>query len=93
MRHSLRLLRRAPGFAIAVIVILGLGIGANSALFTALDRTMNRPLPYANPDGLVMLWEDFSVCMANCQIGLNAVVFEALIPLPGCATSLSYSFI
>lgn len=60
MRHSLRLLRRAPGFAIAVIAILGLGIGANSALFTALDRTVNRPLPYSNPDGLFMLWEDFS---------------------------------
>ncbi len=60
MCYSLRLLRRAPGFAIAVMVILGLGIGANSALFTALDRTVNRPLPYANSDGLVMLWEDFS---------------------------------
>ena len=31
--------------------------------------------------------------MANCQIGLNAVVCEVLIPLPGCATSSSYSFI
>jgi hypothetical protein len=31
--------------------------------------------------------------MANCQIGLSAVVFEVLIPLPECATSLSYSFI
>jgi hypothetical protein len=33
------------------------------------------------------------VSMANCQIGLSAVVFEVLIPLPECATSLSYSFI
>lgn len=60
MRHSLRLLRRAPGFAVTVIVILGLGIGATSALFSALDRTVIRPLPYANPDRLVSLWEDFS---------------------------------
>jgi hypothetical protein len=60
IRHSLRVLRRAPGFALAVIVILALGIGANSALFTALDQTVIRPLPYANPDRLVMLWEDFS---------------------------------
>lgn len=60
VRHSFRLLRRAPGFALAVIVILALGIGANSALFTALDQTVIRPLPYAHPDRLVMLWEDFS---------------------------------
>jgi putative ABC transport system permease protein len=59
-RHSLRLLRRAPGFALAVILILGLGIGANSALFTALDHALIRPLPYANPDRLMVLWEDFS---------------------------------
>src|SRR5215469_2142647 len=60
VRHSLRLLHRSPGFAAAVIVILALGIGANSALFTALDRTVIRPLPYANPDRLTVLWEDFS---------------------------------
>src|SRR5215469_8643965 len=66
-RHSLRLLRRAPGFAAAVILILALGIGANSALFSALDRTVIRPLPYANPDRLMMLWEDFSVFGAPKQ--------------------------
>jgi putative ABC transport system permease protein len=60
IRHSLRLLRRAPGFALAVIVILGIGIGTNSALFSALDHIVIRPLPYANPDRLAMLWEDFS---------------------------------
>lgn len=60
VRHSLRLLRRAPGFAAAVILILALGIGANSALFTALDRTVIRPLPYPHADRLVMLWEDWS---------------------------------
>jgi len=60
VRHSLRLLRKAPGFAIAVIFILALGIGANSALFTVIDRTVIRPLPYANPDRLMMVWEDFS---------------------------------
>ena len=37
--------------------------------------------------------ENCRVSMANCQIGLSAVVFEVLIPLPECATSLSYSFI
>src|SRR5262249_14863011 len=65
--YSLRLLRRAPGFALAVILILALGIGANSALFTALDRTLIRPLPYASPDRLMMLWEDFSAFGAPKQ--------------------------
>lgn len=59
-RYSIRLLSRAPGFALAVILILALGIGANTALFTALDGTVIRPLPYADPDRLMMLWEDFS---------------------------------
>jgi predicted permease len=60
LKYSLRLLLRAPGFATAVIVILALGIGANAALFTALDRTVIRPLPFADPDRLATLWEDFS---------------------------------
>src|SRR5262252_9207795 len=67
VRHSLRLLRKAPGFAAAVIVILALGIGANSALFTVIDRTVIRPLPYANPDRLMMVWEDFSAFGAPKQ--------------------------
>src|SRR5579871_442362 len=60
LRYAVRRLIAAPGFSIATIVILALGIGANSALFTAIDRTMLRPLPFSNPDRLVALWEDFS---------------------------------
>ena len=60
LRYAIRLLARAPGFTIAVIVVLALGIGANSAIFTALDRTVIRPLPYMDPDRLVTIWEDFT---------------------------------
>jgi putative ABC transport system permease protein len=60
LRYALRLLSRAPGFTLAVVVVLALGIGANSAIFTVLDKTVIRPLPYADPDRLAMLWEDFS---------------------------------
>jgi predicted permease len=60
IRYAVRLFARAPGFALAVVVVLALGIGSNSAIFTILDRTMIRPLPYADPDRLAMLWEDFS---------------------------------
>ena len=60
LRYSVRILIKAPGFALAVIAVLALGIGANSAIFSVLDKTVIRPLPYADPDRLVMLWEDFS---------------------------------
>ena len=45
--------RRRPAFALAAILVLGLGLGASSALFAALDRALFRPLPYADPDRLV----------------------------------------
>jgi len=46
-----------------------------------------------SPRGLGGGIPDLYLSVANSQIGLSAVVFEVLIPLPGCATSLSYSFI
>ena len=48
-----RLWRRRPAFALAAILVLGLGLGASTALFAALDRVLFRPLPYADPDRLV----------------------------------------
>src|SRR4030095_16791025 len=45
--------RRRPAFAVAAILVLGLGLGASTALFAALDRVLFRPLPYADPDRLV----------------------------------------
>ena len=60
VRYSIRILIKSPAFALAVILVLALGIGANSAIFSVLDKTVIRPLPYADPDRLTMLWEDFS---------------------------------
>src|SRR5687767_4694355 len=45
--------RRRPAFALAAILVLGLGLGASTALFAALDRVLFRPLPYADPDRVV----------------------------------------
>ncbi len=56
LRHSLRLLRRSPGFTLVAVLLLALGIGANTAIFTLLDRLMLRPLPVKDPDQLVMIW-------------------------------------
>ena len=60
LRLAVRLLTRSPGFTVAVVVVMALGIGANSAIFTALDQTVIRPLPYRDPRRLAMVWEDFS---------------------------------
>jgi predicted permease len=58
LRYGARLLRRAPGFAVTAIVIVALGVGATTAAFTVLDHVLLRPLPYANSDQLVLLFQN-----------------------------------
>jgi putative ABC transport system permease protein len=57
LRYAVRTLRRSPALAAAAVVTLALAIGANTAIFSAVSAVMLRPLPFANPDRLVMLWE------------------------------------
>ena len=57
IRLALRSLARTPGFTAVVVLTLALAIGANSAIFTVIDSVLLRPLPYASPERLVMLWE------------------------------------
>lgn len=56
-RYAVRLLLRTPGFAAAAVAALGLGAGAAIGVFTLLQAVVLRPLPYAEPDRLVRLWE------------------------------------
>jgi len=56
LRHALRLLRRSPAFTVVTVLLLALGIGANTAIFTLLDQLMLRLLPVKDPEQLVMIW-------------------------------------
>lgn len=56
---ALRQMRRQPGFAISVVLILGLAIGATTTAFSALEALILRPFPYRQPSRLVKLWDDY----------------------------------
>jgi putative ABC transport system permease protein len=57
LTFSLRQLRRAPGFTLVAAATLALGVGANSAIFALVDATLLRPLPFPDPDRLVVVSE------------------------------------
>jgi putative ABC transport system permease protein len=62
---SARSLLRAPGFTLAAVLTLALGIGANTAIFSVADAVLLRPLPYPDSNRLVMVWNRLT------KLGLN----------------------
>ena len=70
---TLRRLAKAPGFAATILLTLAIGIGANTAVFSVINRVLLRPLPYPDSDRLIALWLDAPGAggLANFSSGLQ----------------------
>jgi putative ABC transport system permease protein len=58
LRYAARTLRLSPGFTLAAVVTLAIGIGANTAIFSAVDGVLLKPLPFSQPDRIVSLFQN-----------------------------------
>ena len=57
IRYGMRMILKSPSLSLVAIVALALGIGANTAIFSVVNAVLLRPLPFANADQLMMVWE------------------------------------
>jgi putative ABC transport system permease protein len=95
VRSGLRLLTRAPGFAVAAILMLGLGVGSSTAIFAIVDRVLLQPLPFRDSSRIVTLSEltasgrQIPVALPNYRIWVDrAKSFEALAAIQGGSTTI-----
>jgi len=76
LKQALRSLARAPGFVAVVVLILGLGIGANTAIFSVVRSVLLRPLPFREPGRLVRIFESFREGGDEAQLALAPLTWQ-----------------
>ena len=76
IRYAVRVIRRNPGFSVASALTFALGVGASTAIFSVVHGVLLRPLPYNDPDRLVVLWES-QPARGNDRNVVNVPNFEA----------------
>ena len=94
IRFGARILSKNPGFTAIAVLVLGLGIGANTAIFTLVNAFLLRPMPFANPDELVSCYSrntaDNSYRAFSypeyCDIRTTARSFPACWPTTWCSS-------
>jgi putative ABC transport system permease protein len=99
LRYTIRLLLKSPGFTITAILILGLGIGTNTAIFSAIDAVILKPFPYPDPNSLVQIFLTYQgnensidypdyldICAAQHSLRSLAAVCDSKLDLTGWGT-------
>ena len=96
VRYAARTLARTPGFAVLAVLIIGLGIGANTAIFSLVSAVLLEPLPFVEPDELVVLWDDGSAVGASPRSPISLASYvdwrERSTSLEGIAAFQSRSY-
>ena len=77
LKFALRQLRKWPGFTLIAVMTIALGIGATTAIFTVVDATLLRPLPYPQPEQLVTIQDDLPGLGAR-DVGMSQPEWEDL---------------
>jgi putative ABC transport system permease protein len=78
VRHAARALRRRPAFALCAILLLALGIGANTAVFSVVRAVLLRPLPYTDPERLAFIWGGLDTQARNWHSIMTGQYVEAI---------------
>ena len=79
-RFAVRGFVRNPAFTAVAVLTLALGLGANTAIFSMVDAVLLKPLPYPQPDRLMMVWEKNPGGSRNAVAALTVALCASLIP-------------